>query len=263
MPYNRSTDKNPKASRVALGAICGAIVAFALDPILGLVPDNRLVHAFLGSILSEATKVATVIILTFLAVRIRRLDRLIERRLPLVAWGLAALLATALWGNAGWPFSLTALLVSIVTALAAMIFIGLCGWVAYDATHQLSEEEEKESERQREKEAQGIAWEAIQEGDPNIASSIFGISAMGAINNGILKGCSYMLLMILSGIMVAAATFMEAYLLYHLSILWSVILVLLLLIATQPILKSSLRIGQEFSNNVPLKDKTKPIIPED
>lgn len=248
--------------RIALGAISGAILACALEPILALLPELRLPRELLASAVVEGIKILAVIAVAVLATRIRRLDWLLEKHLPSVALLSSVLLAAALWGNAGWPRSWTALGVSFLAALAAMIFVYFCGWVAYEGTRQLTDEQAQEHQIEREKEAREIAAKAVMAGDPDPAIAIFAQSALGTHAEAMRTGCLFVFLQLTSLLAIGLGAFLEAYLLYRLSVPWSLVITLVLLAATQPIVSASLSVGKTFARAVPLSEKAGPIVPE-
>jgi Na+/H+-dicarboxylate symporter len=245
-------------TKVAFGAIAGAILGLLLDPLLKLLPLEPVSKGFIDGLGSEVLTLLLVMLGAWLSRRIKRLDRFIGAHLWWIAVVASLLFATSLWLNASRPTGHQALLSVVLAAVTAFLVLTLAGKAFAAAMQAYTPAQLAQATADREKEAQRMALE-----DPYAAIGAFGLSAAGESGEAFGAGCLMLFLGLFLSALVLAATAHAAHFLYGNTWLGATLTSIIVLVATLGLFKFAYKAGGEHAGRVPLEEKYKPIVPRD
>jgi hypothetical protein len=245
---------------VAFGAVSGTIISILVQPLIELLP-GKLFEEFLRSAVESVLFIGLPILLAFAAARIRRLDHFLRKYLAPAALCTSLLLAYSLWTHAGRPVRLLPMVAAALTTFETWFFILFCGGAVQVGLSQIRGKQEIEYEKQREDDARRIAEEAIAEGDPAIATGIFGLNVAGAVGQAIGFGCLQILLLVFHMAAIWAVSTLDAYVFFRLSLLWSLAAGTIIAAAITRVVTFSQEFGERHSESIPLDEKYKGILP--
>jgi hypothetical protein len=245
---------------VAFGAVSGTIIAILIQPLVELLPA-RLFEEFVSHVVEALLMLGLPILFAFIASRIRRLDHFLRRYLPRAALVASVILAASLWAHAGRPMSVWAVVAVVLTVIETWLFLLFCGGAVGTGLLQIVGRQKAEYEKIREEDAQRIVEEAIAEGEPDMATAIFSLNIAGAVGAALAHGCLGIVLVTLHMVAIWVVRALDAYVLFRLSLVWSVIAGTFVAAATIRLVTVSEEFGEQHSETVPLKEKYKGILP--
>ncbi len=244
----------------AFGAVIGTVLAALLQPVLEHLP-GRLFEDFLGRLLEDAISFGVPVLLAFAVARVRRLDHLLQRFLAPASLAVSLLLAASLWIRTGMPAGRWPLLALAFTAIESCLFLLFCGGAVGLGLFQIGGRQEEEYRRQREAEARQIADQAVAAGDPALAAGIFGANAGGEVSGALAAGCWKMILLLFHMSAIGCVSAMDAYFLFRLTLLWSIVAAVIIAAAATRVVTLSEEFGEQYSDSVPLDEKYHGILP--
>jgi hypothetical protein len=252
--------KAPQISLVAaaFGAVTGIITSFIFEPITSRIPVP-LVADFVKDLLKPFLPFAAAVIFGLAATRIKRLDHFLSRHIGYAAPAAAVILSATVWIRAGSPTGLWQIATTILVAVVTLTFLLFCASLVARGMQVIAEAQKKEYGDRREAEAQDIAMDAIALGEPDAAAATFGLNLAGEMSGALAGGCFLFFVSGFNFLAIWAAVSLTAFVLYQVSLVWSVATGFVMALAALAAVSWSMEVGEKHAHQVPVDEKYKPI----
>ena len=211
------------------------------------------------NVLKPLLTFASAVVFGFAASRITRLDHFLNRYIGYAAPAAAIALAVTVWVRAGSPTGPWQIGTTLLVGVVSFMFLLFCAYLVDRGMQAIADAQQKEYGARRETEAQEIAMEALRAGDPDTAIGAFGLNVAGDMSGALIGGCFLFIVTWFNVLAIWAAVSLTAFVLYQVSLGWSIATGLVMALAAMAAVLQSMQLGEKYAHQVPVDEKYKSI----
>jgi hypothetical protein len=253
----------PKLPRISLvatafGAVSGIVMSFLIDPLTSRIPVP-LVADFIKDLVKPLLMFGVAALFAFVASRIERLDKFLNRHIGFAATLASLILPLTLWMQADAPIGFLPIATAVLVAAETYVFLLFCAYLVQQSMDAIADAQQAEYMVKREGEAQDIAMEAISEGAPDAATAIYGLNLAGEFSRAVVSGCFLFVMTGFHFFAIWVVVALSASVLYAIPVIWSIGTGLVMALAAMKTVSASMDLGHQYAHQIPVDEKYRPI----